>query len=128
MLRRPRGNALGKLKRVAARWATGGRGAAPASVVDDGDPTAAATRAELARRQRPSGEADIEVAPDEVDAVALFLAMGTQWRRCGVTGRAIGLEYAAVPATASLSAIAMTPALFADLQLMEAAALKELLR
>jgi Phage related hypothetical protein (DUF1799) len=83
----------------------------------------------LARRR---GGADtkrvIEIAPDEVNAVALFLALQTQWARHGMTGAAIGLCYQAIPATAQMSGIKVTPALFADLQTMERAALDEMAR
>lgn len=67
----------------------------------------------------------IEIAPDEVNVVALFLALHTQWRLHAITGAATGLIYEAVPPTASMSGIEMTPPLFADLQTMESAALKE---
>lgn len=67
----------------------------------------------------------IEIAPDEVDVVALFLALRTQWRLHAMTGAATGLIYEALPHTASMSGIEMSPTLFADLQTMESAALKE---
>jgi hypothetical protein len=70
----------------------------------------------------------IELAPDEVDVVALFLALETQWLRHAMTGAALGLTYQAIPATAEMTGIKMTPALFADLQIMEKAALKEMAR
>lgn len=70
----------------------------------------------------------IEIAPDEADVVALFLSLQTQWRRHAMTGAALGLIYEAVPATAALTGIATTPALFADLQIMESAAMEEMAR
>jgi pyrroloquinoline quinone (PQQ) biosynthesis protein C len=83
-----------------------------------------------ARRGQGDGVAEkkvraIEIAPDEVDVVALFLALQTQWRLHAMTGAATGLIYEAVPPTASMSGIETTPQLFADLRTMESAALKE---
>ncbi len=78
-------------------------------------------------QQRLAGTAaqpgEVELAPDEVPAVALFLALGTQWRRHPMTGMLLGLDYAAVPPTAAMTGTEMTPALFADLRLMEDAAI-----
>lgn len=104
--------------------------------MDDEDPNAEALRAWLA--ERGSGDdvtrEAIRIAPDEVDAVALFYALGTQWRRqlvvslAGAASILQGLDYGVVETTARLSGVAMTPALFRDLQLMEREAIKEAAR
>lgn len=60
------------------------------------------------------------------DAVGLFLAMDSQWRWTGLgLGGAMrtGLDYTALAATASLSGVTMTPALFNDIRTLELAAL-----
>lgn len=81
-------------------------------------------QARLAGTAENPGE--VEVAPDEADAVALFVAMGTQWHRHGMTGERLGLMYDAVEPTARLASIPIGPAMFGDLQIMEAAALAAL--
>jgi hypothetical protein len=72
-------------------------------------------------RQRPAA---LEIAPDEVDAVSLFFALATQWLRHATTGIRLGLNYAVIAPTAQMLGVAMTPALFGDLQAMEAEVLK----
>lgn len=57
--------------------------------------------------------------------MALFLSLQTQWRFHAVTGAAAGLIYEAIPPAAALAGIETSPALFADLQIMETAALNE---
>lgn len=64
---------------------------------------------------------EIELAPDEADAFSLFVMLGTQWRYHPMAGR-IGLDYTAIPATAAMANITMSPALFRDVRVMEAAA------
>ena len=69
----------------------------------------------------------IEIAPDEVDTVALFFALGTQWRWIAVPMSGailrVGLDYAALAVTAVACGVTMTPAIFADIRVMEGAAL-----
>ena len=83
-------------------------------------------------RTRLEGSADrpgeIELRPDEAVPFALFTALGTQWNRHPMTGERLGLNYGVIPETASMMGVAMTPAVFADLQIMEGAALEELAR
>jgi len=55
------------------------------------------------------------------DSASLFLALRTQWR-IGMAG-ATGLDYNAVPVTAGLLDIKVTPVVMLDLQLMEGEAL-----
>ncbi|MBF0093992.1 MAG: DUF1799 domain-containing protein [Alphaproteobacteria bacterium] len=63
-------------------------------------------------------------------AVEVFLAMSTQWRRAGMDGVTVGLDYAALPATLWAMGRRLLPSarssLFADLQIMEYAALEGL--
>lgn len=53
----------------------------------------------------------------------LFFTLASQWRVHAATGVRLGLEYAVVPATAAMLGLTMTPALFDDLRVMEAAAM-----
>lgn len=78
-------------------------------------------------RDRPEEtEEEITLWPENVPAVRLFLALGTQWRGSGLGGA--GLDYAAIPPTAAMMEIPMSPALFDKLQIMEATVRKELRR
>lgn len=66
---------------------------------------------------------EVHVAPDEVPVVGLFLSLSTQWRTCPISGRRLGLDYAAIEPAARMQTTEMTPRLFRDLRLMEQAAL-----
>ncbi|WP_240885316.1 DUF1799 domain-containing protein [Sphingomonas sp. SFZ2018-12] len=68
----------------------------------------------------------VELAPDEAQAFALFVALDTQWRRHPMTGTRLGLDYAAIPVTAAMLDIPMSPAMLTDLRAMEAAAIGEM--
>ena len=63
------------------------------------------------------------VLPDAWDAVRVFAAVGTQWRRAGMTGVPTGLDYAGVEAAARAVGVAWTGALLDQLRVMEHAAL-----
>jgi hypothetical protein len=60
------------------------------------------------------------------ESVGLFFAMDTQWLWTGV-GMAgairTGLNYAALPTTATLSGVQMTDAIFSDIRTLERSAL-----
>lgn len=108
---------------MARRWA-GGRGgsARPDDATDD------ATAAFLRRRAELIGQDDaavIEIGAGEVDAVHLFFALDTQWLRAGMSGVRVGLDYAKIEPTARLIGLEPAPPLFADLRIMEHAALAE---
>ncbi len=81
---------------------------------------------------RLAGTADrpgeIILAPDEALSFSLFAALGTQWDRHAMTGTRIGLRYDVIRPTADNMGLSFTPAMFADVQLMEAAALAEFAR
>lgn len=62
------------------------------------------------------------------EAVLLFMASATQWRRVGERGMMVGLDYAAVLVVAGWLGLEPGPGLLADLRIMEAAALTELHR
>lgn len=67
---------------------------------------------------------EVTIAPDEVPVLGLFLSLGTQWRWCPISGRRLGLDYAAIEPAARLQSIEMKPRMFHDLRLMEEAALE----
>lgn len=70
-----------------------------------------------------------EIWPENVDAVGLFISVQSQWRMGGM-GRPTGLDYPAVFATLDRLHRSDTPErrdeIFADVQVMESAALKEM--
>lgn len=110
------------MKAVATRWASGrGGGSAPADDAATGA-AAAAIAARAARRGARDGDV-VEIGPDEADAASLFLSLGSQWRLHAFSGTRLGLDYVAVPATAAMLGITLTPAIFGDLRVMEDAAL-----
>jgi hypothetical protein len=88
--------------------------------VADDDPFAAQVEAHLTRRP---AQLQVEIGPDEVDAVALFMSLGTQWRWHPTVGVRLGLIYEAIKPTAENLGLEMTPRLFTDLRIMEDAAI-----
>lgn len=117
------GGAGGKLKKAARAWATG-RGGMTRRMADPMTQAALMPewmKARLAGTEAAPGE--VRIAPDEVAALGLFLSLGTQWRWCPLSGRRLGLDYAAIEPAARLQAIETNPRLFRDLRLMEQAAL-----
>lgn len=79
--------------------------------------------AALGLTQADIAEEEVEVWPDAWPAFRLFDAMGTQWR-VG-PGGASGLDYTAIPATASMLGIKRRELtyIFPDLRVMEVEAL-----
>jgi len=114
------GRAGGKLKAAARRWA-GGRGDTGARSDD-----ALTAAAELPDRAPASAEQDLELATEEAQAVGLFFALDTQWRRHPMAGSRLGIDYPAIEPTARMLEIPMTPQLMTDIRTMELAALEVL--
>jgi hypothetical protein len=80
---------------------------------------------EHARAQcKGSNAEDCEIWPENVEAVNLFLSLGTQWLT-NAMGHPQGISYLAIDALMAILAIPKKrrPELFADLQIMESAAL-----
>jgi hypothetical protein len=71
-----------------------------------------------------AGGPPVEVWPDNLDAVNVFISMVTQWRPS--FGGVIGLDYAALPAVLDLLNIGRKkrPAVFDEIRVMEDAALQ----
>jgi len=63
----------------------------------------------------------VELWPENLPAVLLYLDCDTQWRYAGLSGAPTGLDYAGVRAAMDLQAIPadQRAALFADLQILE---------
>lgn len=78
---------------------------------------------QLPDRFRAPPAAEIEIAERDVDTVALFMTLDTQWRRHPFTGDRIGLDYAAIKPAADLAGIAITPDTLPGLRVMEDEAL-----
>lgn len=78
-----------------------------------------------AQLKQQEAEDAIELPADCRAAVQAFLAVDTQWKKLVVGDRllATGLDYAGVRAALRFLRMPVSPALFADLQLMEAEAL-----
>lgn len=72
----------------------------------------------LAESLIPRREQAYAIGADIWDAVRLFVAAGTQWRRDA--GQLVGMAYGDVRATAEWLGIATTPRLLEDLRVMEA--------
>ncbi|GAB0058049.1 hypothetical protein SIID45300_02389 [Candidatus Magnetaquicoccaceae bacterium FCR-1] len=71
-----------------------------------------------------SGSTGFEVWEENFEPVNLFLLCATQWRRAGMDGIPVGLDYIAVDAAARMAGIVITPRLFDDVRVMEMAALE----
>jgi len=72
----------------------------------------------------PLPDDDIEIHPDDVPVVGLFMALKTQWLRHPFTGQRMGIDYAAVKPTAELAEIDLPRGILPKLQAMEGAALE----
>jgi hypothetical protein len=70
---------------------------------------------------------EIEIPPDELTSFSIFIALGTQWRICAMTGQRLGLDYSVIPATAEMLGTPMDPHIFRDLRVMEREALDALM-
>jgi hypothetical protein len=82
-------------------------------------------KSELPHRER-ADEEDLELVEDEAKPAGLFFALDTQWRRHPISGSRLGLDYLAIPPTAAMLEIPMSPQLLTDLRDMELAALNVL--
>lgn len=68
------------------------------------------------------------VWPENWDALRLFLAMGTQWRRAGMAGLPLGLDYAVLPIVGGALDIAIDAPLLRRLRVLEDAMLEDALK
>jgi hypothetical protein len=71
--------------------------------------------------------APLPVAPGAWDAVRLFLAAETQWRRAGMGGRPTGLDYPAVAMVAGVLGLTLDAALLGQVKVIEVEALTAML-
>lgn len=111
------------MKAVARIWA-GRRGGGQSTA---GDPLTEAAADQLRAR---FGFSDDEIFIDVSDepVIRLFYSMATQWRFDPLSGRRLGIDYSAVPATAQMLGVQMSPDRFHDMRVMEAEALNVLAR
>lgn len=68
--------------------------------------------------------AKFPVLGENFDAVRLLMACATQWRRAGMAGVPLGLEYTGVEAAARMMDPPISPVPFEQIQILEEAALK----
>lgn len=76
----------------------------------------------MSARVERQAEAECEVMPVNWGAVRVFFAMGTQWRRAGMVGVPVGLDYAALPVACGALSIVLDEPLLARLRVLESAA------
>lgn len=69
-----------------------------------------------------------KVWPENWDALRLFLAMGTQWRRAGMVGLPVGLDYRPLEMVAGALSVAIDAALLRRLRVLEDAVLEDALK
>jgi hypothetical protein len=62
------------------------------------------------------------VWPEHWEAVRVFLAMTTQWRRVGMDAVAVGLDYAALPAVCQALGVTLDEDRLGVLRVLEAEA------
>jgi hypothetical protein len=110
-----------KLTDAARRWAAGDGGgqAGNDEVASDLQALGIEGAEEWLEEQEPEPFA---VLPENAQSVELFLLSSTQWRFA--EGLPVSLDYPGVEAAARLAGIAMTPELFADIRIMERAAVE----
>jgi hypothetical protein len=81
---------------------------------------------ELARRGlagTADDDEDFAVLPENELSLRVFLALGTQWRRDGMSGRVLGLNYQAAASVMDMLKVADREMVFEDVRAMELAAL-----
>jgi hypothetical protein len=139
--RRRAGDAAGKLRAVARRWAGAGDGGSGWSAAGNASLKAAleaaglapdAVAAELAKRPVQAVDAVELDADDEGRAAAVFYAMDTQWNwvpggmvnGTGGFPMMTGLRYEAIAAAAAPLGITVDGRVMADLRTLEAEALR----
>lgn len=71
-------------------------------------------------------ESDVEIWPENIETVEIFLACRTQWRRDAMNGSLLGLRYADVAATLDMMAVGDRKEVFGGIRVMEAEALEVL--
>lgn len=69
---------------------------------------------------------EVEVWPENIETVEVFLACRTQWRRDAMNGALLGLRYADVAATLDMLAVGERKEVFEGIRVMEAEALEVL--
>lgn len=80
----------------------------------------------MAPPPKPAREADapISVFPANWGALRVFLSLATQWRRAGMEGVRVGMDYPSVPVVAGPMGVAVDADLLARLRVLEGEALR----
>lgn len=70
----------------------------------------------------------VEVWPDNLLSANVFISMSTQWRRAGMSGACVGLDYSVLPEMWRRAKVppALRDEVFDDLRVMEEAALLQM--
>jgi hypothetical protein len=68
----------------------------------------------------------LAIWPENWAAVRAMAAMATQWRRAGMAGIEVGLDYAVLPVVCAALALTLDEDLLGRIRVMEAAALSAL--
>jgi hypothetical protein len=68
-------------------------------------------------------QANLPILPENWPAVSVFTAMSTQWRRAGMSGVPVGLDYAALPAVCAALDHRLDGELLTRITMIECAAL-----
>ena len=77
-----------------------------------------------ARRRETDEATGFGILPENWDAMTVFLDCGTQWRRAGLAGVPVGLDYSAARIVARAHRVRWGATILAKLQILESAALK----
>jgi len=64
-----------------------------------------ASEADIATALKAREETDFDLYPENESAINVFLAMRTQWRTAGLSGRPYGFDYSALPFVMDLAGI-----------------------
>jgi hypothetical protein len=68
----------------------------------------------------------LAIWPENWPAVRVMVSMATQWRRAGMAGIEVGLDYAALPVVCAALSVPLDEDLLSRMRVMEAAALSAL--
>ena len=124
-MRRQNRGSRGKLKKLARSWA-GGRSSTKEESQWEAECAAFGIETDALDWSDGRDHANAQIWPDMIESVALFFNSSTQgrWASAGMAGAwRVGLDYVSLEATARLSGLSMTPAIFNDIRTLEQEAL-----
>lgn len=118
------GSASKKLKGAVGYLLGGSKSQSDPDLIADLEKSGAPPEIIESYKARAKKDHDFIVHYDNWAAVRLYLACLTQWRRGGMNGQKIGLDYVAVEITARAKGIELNKENFEGLQVMEAESLR----